>query len=59
MADQEIAAFPRDSSYVRIRDRCAITSRPRGVVRSWRLSRIMWRQEADANHMSGVKRAQW
>ncbi|XP_072022507.1 small ribosomal subunit protein uS14m-like [Amphiura filiformis] len=59
MADQEIASLPRDSSYVRIRNRCAITSRSRGVVQRWRLSRIVWRQEADANHMSGVQRAKW
>ncbi|XP_038051887.1 28S ribosomal protein S14, mitochondrial-like [Patiria miniata] len=59
IADREIAALPRDSSWVRQRDRCAITSRPRSVIPRWRLSRIMWRQIADANHMSGVQRATW
>ncbi|KAJ8020829.1 28S ribosomal protein S14, mitochondrial [Holothuria leucospilota] len=59
IADVEIAAQPRDSNYIRVRDRCAITSRPRSVIPRWRLSRIQWRAIADACHMSGVKRASW
>ncbi|XP_077990500.1 small ribosomal subunit protein uS14m-like [Glandiceps talaboti] len=58
-ADKEIHALPRDSSTVRLRRRCAITSRPRGVVHKWRLSRIQFRILADANLMSGVTRAIW
>ncbi|XP_022088946.1 28S ribosomal protein S14, mitochondrial-like [Acanthaster planci] len=59
IADREIAALPRDSCWVRQRGRCAITSRPRSVLPRWRLSRIVWRQVADANHMSGVQRSSW
>ncbi|XP_033640153.1 28S ribosomal protein S14, mitochondrial-like [Asterias rubens] len=59
IADREIAAFPRDSCWIRQRNRCAITSRPRSVLPRWRLSRIVWRQVADANHMSGVQRSSW
>ncbi|SPP89996.1 28S ribosomal protein S14, mitochondrial [Drosophila guanche] len=59
MANAEIAAFPRDSSLVRVRERCALTSRPRGVVQKYRLSRIVWRQLADYNKLSGVQRAMW
>ncbi|XP_071810796.1 small ribosomal subunit protein uS14m-like [Apostichopus japonicus] len=59
IADIEIAAQPRDSNYVRVRDRCALTSRPRSVIPRWRLSRIMFRAIADASNMSGVKRASW
>nr|CAG4638889.1 EOG090X0MNX [Cyclestheria hislopi] len=58
-ADKEIAALPRDSSIVRIRNRCALTSRPRGVVHRWRLSRIVWRHLADYNKLSAVQRAMW
>nr|CAG4647603.1 EOG090X0MNX [Megafenestra aurita]SVE92810.1 EOG090X0MNX [Megafenestra aurita] len=54
-----LAALPRDSSVVRIRNRCAVTSRPRGVVTRWRLSRIVWRSLADYNKLSGVQRAMW
>ncbi|KDR17160.1 28S ribosomal protein S14, mitochondrial isoform X1 [Zootermopsis nevadensis] len=59
IADQEVAALPRDSNYIRVRHRCAITSRPRGVVFKWRLSRIVWRHLADYNKLAGVQRAMW
>ncbi|XP_034039649.1 28S ribosomal protein S14, mitochondrial isoform X1 [Thalassophryne amazonica] len=59
LADQEIAALPRDSCPVRIRNRCVMTSRPRGVVHRWRLSRIVFRDLADHNQMSGILRARW
>nr|XP_020451290.1 28S ribosomal protein S14, mitochondrial [Monopterus albus] len=59
VADKEIAALPRDSCPVRIRNRCVMTSRPRGVKRRWRLSRIVFRHLADHNQMSGILRARW
>ncbi|XP_055387673.1 28S ribosomal protein S14, mitochondrial isoform X2 [Condylostylus longicornis] len=59
LADKEIAAMPRDSSLVRVRERCALTSRPRGIVHRFRLSRIVWRHLADYNKLSGVQRAKW
>ncbi|XP_036410752.1 28S ribosomal protein S14, mitochondrial [Megalops cyprinoides] len=59
MADKEIAALPRDSCPVRIRNRCVLTSRPRGVKRRWRISRIVFRHLADHNQMSGIQRAMW
>ncbi|XP_038270283.1 28S ribosomal protein S14, mitochondrial [Dermochelys coriacea] len=59
IADKEIAALPRDSCPVRIRNRCVLTSRPRGVKRRWRLSRIVFRHLADHNQMSGIQRAIW
>lgn len=59
MADVEIAAQPRDSSITRIRPRCAITSRSRGTVQRWRVSRIVFRNLADYNKLSSVQRAMW
>lgn len=59
LADTEIAAFPRDSCLVRVRERCALTSRPRGIVHRFRVSRIVWRHLADYNKLSGVQRAMW
>ncbi|XP_053678914.1 28S ribosomal protein S14, mitochondrial [Anopheles nili] len=59
IASKEIDAFPRDSSLVRVRERCAVTSRPRGIVHKWRVSRIVWRHMADYNKLSGVQRAMW
>lgn len=51
--------FPRDSCFIRIRERCAITSRPRGCVKQFRVSRIVFRQLADHNLLSGMQRAMW
>uniref|UniRef100_A0A182K3P8 28S ribosomal protein S14, mitochondrial n=1 Tax=Anopheles christyi TaxID=43041 RepID=A0A182K3P8_9DIPT len=59
IASKEIEAFPRDSSLVRVRERCAVTSRSRGIVHRWRVSRIVWRHLADYNKLSGVQRAMW
>uniref|UniRef100_A0A672TVP3 28S ribosomal protein S14, mitochondrial n=2 Tax=Strigops habroptila TaxID=2489341 RepID=A0A672TVP3_STRHB len=59
VADKEIADLPRDSCPVRIRNRCVLTSRPRGVRRRWRLSRIVFRHFADHGEMSGIQRAMW
>ncbi|CAJ1072210.1 S ribosomal protein S14%2C mitochondrial [Xyrichtys novacula] len=59
VADKEIAALPRDSCPVRIRNRCVMTSRPRGVKRRWRLSRIVFRHLADHSQMCGIQRARW
>ncbi|CAG9826246.1 unnamed protein product [Diabrotica balteata] len=59
IADAEIAALPRDSALIRTKKRCVITSRPRGIVYRWRLSRIVFRHLADYNKLSGVQRAMW
>lgn len=59
IADQEVAKLPRDSNYIRIVSRCAVTSRPRGVYMKYHLSRIVWRHLADYNKLAGVQRAMW
>lgn len=59
IADKEIAAMPRDSAILRLTGRCVVTSRPRGVVYRWRLSRIVFRHLADYNKLSGIQRAMW
>uniref|UniRef100_G1U3I0 28S ribosomal protein S14, mitochondrial n=1 Tax=Oryctolagus cuniculus TaxID=9986 RepID=G1U3I0_RABIT len=59
VADEEIAALPWDSCPVRIRNRCAMTSRPRGVKRRCRLSHIVFCHLADHGQLSGVQRAMW
>ncbi|XP_051480365.1 28S ribosomal protein S14, mitochondrial [Apus apus] len=59
VADKEIASLPRDSCPARIHNRCVLTSRPRGVRRRWRLSRIVFRHFADHAEMSGIQRAMW
>ncbi|KAK4880149.1 hypothetical protein RN001_008295 [Aquatica leii] len=59
ITDGEIHALPRDSCWRRINYRCVITSRPRGNVHRWRISRLVFRHLADYNKLSGVQRAIW
>lgn len=59
LADVEIHALPVDSSITRKVNRCAVSSRPRGNVERWRLSRFIFRHLSDYNKMSGVQRAMW
>ncbi|XP_063224582.1 small ribosomal subunit protein uS14m [Bacillus rossius redtenbacheri] len=59
LASQDIAAMPLNAHLTRTHKRCAVTSRARGLVHRWRLSRIVWRHLADYNKLSGVQRAMW
>ncbi len=55
----KLAALPRNSSKVRLRNRCDITGRPRGYYRKFRLSRILLRELASAGHIPGVTKSSW
>ena len=59
VAGEELQAFPKNSNFTRLKPRCIITSRPRWVIRRYRLSRIQWRMFADYNKLSGWHRACW
>jgi small subunit ribosomal protein S14 len=54
-----LAKLPRDSSPTRLRNRCQITGRSRGVIRKFLVSRIMLRELALAGRIPGVKKASW
>jgi small subunit ribosomal protein S14 len=54
-----LAALPRDGSKTRIRNRCAITGRPRGYYRKFNMSRIALRDLASAGQVPGVVKASW
>lgn len=51
--------LPRNASPTRVTKRCAMTGRPRGTMRKFGLSRIMFRQLAHAGQLPGVKKASW
>ena len=51
--------LPRNSSSCRLRNRCAITGRPRGVFRRFNLSRTQIREQAMEGNLPGVKKASW
>ena len=58
-AYRQIRKLPRDSAATRIRNRCAMTGRPRGFVRQFGLSRITFREMALNGLIPGVKKASW
>jgi small subunit ribosomal protein S14 len=51
--------LPRDSSKVRVRNRCAMTGRPRAYLRQFGLARIAFRDMALAGFIPGVRKASW
>jgi small subunit ribosomal protein S14 len=51
--------LPRNSSPVRIKNRCAITGRSRGYMRAFGLSRIQFRELAREGKIPGIKKASW
>lgn len=58
-AAAELAELPKDSSITRIRNRCVLTDRGRGVVGRFRISRIMFKYYAEKGSIPGVQRSQW
>jgi len=58
-AFQRILEMPFDSSIIRLVDRCCVTGRARGNLKEYRVSRFIFRNEADHNRVSGCQRAFW
>ena len=51
--------LPKNSSPVRMHNRCKITGRPNGYMRTFGLSRVMFREMANKGLIPGVKKASW
>ncbi len=54
-----LSRLPRNSSPVRLHNRCRITGRPKGYMRQFGISRITFREMASAGLIPGVKKASW
>lgn len=55
----KLQKLPRDASPVRLRNRCALTGRPRGVYRKFGLARSKLRDIAMRGEIPGVIKASW
>jgi small subunit ribosomal protein S14 len=55
----KLQKLPRDASPVRLRNRCALTGRPRGVYRKFGLARNKLREIAMRGEIPGVVKASW
>ncbi|MCB1538249.1 MAG: 30S ribosomal protein S14 [Rhodospirillales bacterium] len=58
-ANMKLAKLPRNAAKNRQRNRCALTGRPRGVHRKFKLSRNMLREKASRGELPGVVKSSW
>ena len=58
-ARQKFQALPRNSSPVRLRNRCKLTGRPRGVYRKFGLGRSKLRDFVMRGEVPGMTKASW
>ncbi|PID87891.1 MAG: 30S ribosomal protein S14 [Bacteroidia bacterium] len=56
---EALSKLPKNSSKVRLHNRCSITGRPRGYMRQFGISRITFREMASKGLIPGVKKASW
>lgn len=51
--------LPKNSSRIRLRNRCRITGRCRGYLRKFQLSRLCFRERASSGLIPGIVKASW
>ncbi|MET1031116.1 30S ribosomal protein S14 [Domibacillus tundrae] len=56
---EALQKLPKDSSPTRLKSRCAVTGRPKGYLRKFKMSRIAFREYAHKGQIPGVKKASW
>lgn len=59
VAQRKLCKLPRNSSPIRLRNRCSITGRPRAFNRRFGLSRITLRELASHGKIPGVVKSSW
>jgi small subunit ribosomal protein S14 len=56
---EALQKLPKNSSAVRLHNRCSLTGRPKGFMRQFGISRINFREMALKGLIPGVKKASW
>ena len=51
--------LPRNSSKVRLHNRCMLTGRPKGYMRKFGISRVTFREMASFGKIPGITKASW
>ncbi len=51
--------LPKNSSPVRLHNRCSLTGRPKGYMRVFGISRIQFREMASKGLIPGIRKASW
>lgn len=55
----DLDKLPKNSSPVRLRNRCQMTGRSRGFLRKFKLSRLCFRDMANSGMIPGIVKASW
>lgn len=58
-AQRKLTKLPKNSSVVRLRNRCKITGRPRAYLRKYGVSRLTFRELASSGKIPGVTKSSW
>lgn len=58
-AQELLSKFPKNSYFTRIRNRCIVTGRGRGIYSKYKLSRIKLREYSLNGLLPGVKKSSW
>lgn len=58
-AQLKLAALPRNSAKIRIRNRCEVTGRPRAFYRKLKVSRIALRDLGNTGQIPGLVKSSW
>ncbi len=56
---EELDKLPRNSSRVRLHNRCMLTGRPKGYMRRFGISRVTFRKMALEGKIPGITKASW
>ena len=51
--------LPRNSSRVRLHNRCKLTGRPKGYMRRFGISRVTFREMANDGKIPGITKSSW
>lgn len=54
-----LSKLPRNASPTRLRNRCEVNGRPRGFMREFGISRVVFRQLAGEGMIPGIKKSSW
>jgi len=58
-AQLKLAALPRNSAKIRIRNRCEVTGRPRAYYRKLKMSRVALRELGNSGLVPGLVKSSW
>jgi small subunit ribosomal protein S14 len=56
---EALQKLPKNASPIRVHNRCKLTGRPRGYMRTFGISRVTFREMANQGLIPGVRKASW